>query len=264
MLTCGAGHDSFHHAQAGARGTAVGCGFGVGWGARYAAHHTDGLHGVADAGQFVRAVAVAGLGGTEPFLHDAVFAHGEERGSVARVRQFQNGFLVGEHGVNQLRTIAVGLPDADALVHAGGGEMRLVRAPLQGIKPIGRFAEGVEPLPGRGDGQPRTNILMMLAVNDRTVPFTQGVALARTTGLFGRPSADNPEPYRAWTEQAIASGLLEGKDVAPPLLDPGKAGGGEELGGERGLRHYLQRTAIQGDTQMLRAVFGKIDAAPPA
>ena len=54
--------------------------------------------------------------------------------------------------------------------------------------------------------------------------------------------------------------------VLPSLVHggPGKAGGGEELGGERGLRHYLQRTAIQGDTQLLRAVFGKIDAAPPA
>lgn len=47
--------------------------------------------------------------------------------------------------------------------------------------------------------------------------------------------------------------------VLPSLVHggPGKAGGGEELGGERGLRFYLQRTAIQGDTQLLRAVLGK-------
>ena len=46
--------------------------------------------------------------------------------------------------------------------------------------------------------------------------------------------------------------------VLPSLVHggPGKAGGGEELGGERGLRFYWQRTAIQGDTQLLRAVFG--------
>jgi hypothetical protein len=87
----------------------------------------------------------------------------------------------------------------------------------------------LNPLPDRGGGQPHTNILMMLAVNDRTVPFTQGVALARTTGLFGRPSATEPEPYRAWTEQAIASGLLEGQDVPPPVLDASKAGQGDGL-----------------------------------
>ncbi len=48
--------------------------------------------------------------------------------------------------------------------------------------------------------------------------------------------------------------------VMPQLVHggPGKAGGGEELGGERGLRFYLQRTAIQGDTQLLRSVFGRI------
>ena len=34
-----------------------------------------------------------------------------------------------------------------------------------------------------------------------------------------------------------------------PLLThggPGRAGGGEEMGGVRGIKHYLQRTAIQG------------------
>lgn len=47
--------------------------------------------------------------------------------------------------------------------------------------------------------------------------------------------------------------------VMPALVHggPGKAGGGEELGGERGLRFYMQRTAIQGDTQLLKAILGK-------
>ncbi len=35
---------------------------------------------------------------------------------------------------------------------------------------------------------------------------------------------------------------------------PGRAGGGEELGGLRGVRHYLQRTAIQGSPQTLTKV----------
>lgn len=42
-----------------------------------------------------------------------------------------------------------------------------------------------------------------------------------------------------------------------PLLchgGPGRAGGGEELGGIRSIHHYLQRTAVQGHPTMLTAV----------
>jgi len=50
---------------------------------------------------------------------------------------------------------------------------------------------------------------------------------------------------------------------------PGRAGGGEEMGGTRGVRHYMQRTAIQGSPETLRAVTGawvkgaSIEAKPP-
>ncbi|WP_271395277.1 phenylacetic acid degradation bifunctional protein PaaZ [Neomicrococcus lactis] len=37
---------------------------------------------------------------------------------------------------------------------------------------------------------------------------------------------------------------------------PGRAGGGEELGGVRGIKHYMQRTAIQGSPDMLTAITG--------
>ncbi|MBF9029447.1 phenylacetic acid degradation bifunctional protein PaaZ [Rhodobacterales bacterium HKCCE3408] len=37
---------------------------------------------------------------------------------------------------------------------------------------------------------------------------------------------------------------------------PGRAGGGEELGGIRGVMHYMQRTAIQGSPDILRAIGG--------
>ncbi len=45
-----------------------------------------------------------------------------------------------------------------------------------------------------------------------------------------------------------------------PLLKhggPGRAGGGEELGGLRAVTHYLQRTAVQGSPTMLAAVTGE-------
>jgi oxepin-CoA hydrolase/3-oxo-5,6-dehydrosuberyl-CoA semialdehyde dehydrogenase len=38
---------------------------------------------------------------------------------------------------------------------------------------------------------------------------------------------------------------------------PGRAGGGEEMGGIRGLMHYMQRTAIQGSPQTLARVTGR-------
>ena len=35
---------------------------------------------------------------------------------------------------------------------------------------------------------------------------------------------------------------------------PGRAGGGEELGGIRGVKHYMQRTALQGSANMLGVI----------
>jgi len=42
-----------------------------------------------------------------------------------------------------------------------------------------------------------------------------------------------------------------------PLLvhgGPGRAGGGEEMGGVRGVKHYMQRTALQGSPSMITAI----------
>ncbi len=38
---------------------------------------------------------------------------------------------------------------------------------------------------------------------------------------------------------------------------PGRAGGGEEMGGVRGVKHYMQRTAVQGSPDILSAVAEK-------
>lgn len=56
-----------------------------------------------------------------------------------------------------------------------------------------------------------------------------------------------------------------------PLLShggPGRAGGGEEMGGTRGVKHYLQRCAVQGTPTTLTAITqqyqpgGKVEEAP--
>ena len=44
---------------------------------------------------------------------------------------------------------------------------------------------------------------------------------------------------------------------------PGRAGGGEELGGMRAVHHHLQRTAVQGSPSVLRAITGVHTAGAP-
>ena len=44
---------------------------------------------------------------------------------------------------------------------------------------------------------------------------------------------------------------------------PGRAGGGEELGGMRGVKHYMQRTALQGSPAILTRMLGQHIAGAP-
>ena len=45
---------------------------------------------------------------------------------------------------------------------------------------------------------------------------------------------------------------------------PGRAGGGEEMGGIRGVLHHMQRTAVQASPRMLTAVTGRWVAGAPS
>ncbi len=54
-----------------------------------------------------------------------------------------------------------------------------------------------------------------------------------------------------------SAGESTGHGIAMPQMlhgGPGRAGGGEELGGLRSLRHYMQRTAVQGHPDFLKSL----------
>ena len=57
----------------------------------------------------------------------------------------------------------------------------------------------------------------------------------------------------------IAAQALPPGMALPQLLHggPGRAGGGEELGGRRGMSLYMQRTALQGDRALIEAIASK-------
>lgn len=57
----------------------------------------------------------------------------------------------------------------------------------------------------------------------------------------------------------IAGQAIPPGTVMPSLLHggPGRAGGGEELGGQRGLAFYMHRVALQGDRALVEATLGK-------
>jgi oxepin-CoA hydrolase/3-oxo-5,6-dehydrosuberyl-CoA semialdehyde dehydrogenase len=98
-------------------------------------------------------------------------------------------------------------------------------------------------------------------------------------GLVVSLYSNDPE----WTEAAvlelapchgrvwIGSDKVKGQALAPGMVlpslvhgGPGRAGGGEELGGVRGLDFYMQRTAVQGFQGFVQRRFGRADAAAAA
>ncbi|MHC4261884.1 MAG: 3,4-dehydroadipyl-CoA semialdehyde dehydrogenase [Planctomycetota bacterium] len=139
---------------------------------------------------------------------------------------------------------------APTLIVAVDGEASVfhefeVFGPVASILPYsGDAAKAVE-LVNRGGGG------LVASVYSDDTKWTQEVAL----GIA-------PWHGRVW----LGSARLEGQATPPGLVlpmsihgGPGRAGGGEELGGLRGLDFYLQRTAIQGFQGLVQKRFGQRD-----
>lgn len=122
-----------------------------------------------------------------------------------------------------------------------------VFGPVATIVPYGGGAAEAVDLVARGGG----GLVSSVYSDDRA--FLGEVAL----GLA-------PHHGRLFLGSSKLSGHAVGPGTVLPQLvhgGPGRAGGGEELGGTRGLAFYLQRTAIAGDRPILEALFPRGEKA---
>lgn len=87
-------------------------------------------------------------------------------------------------------------------------------------------------------------------------PKTAEKAVLGVAAWHGRVLIGNRDTAKSSTGHGSPlAGLIHG--------GPGRAGGGEEMGGIRGVKHFMQRTAIQGSPTLLSAVTGRwIEGAP--
>jgi len=114
--------------------------------------------------------------------------------------------------------------------------------PVSTLMPYGDFEEALA-LAARGRG----SLVATLITRDRKVAAH---AIPQMAAWHGR--------LLILDREAAAESTGHGSPL--PMLKhggPGRAGGGEELGGIRAVKHYLQRAALQGSPSMLTAVTGE-------
>ncbi|NLS21188.1 phenylacetic acid degradation bifunctional protein PaaZ [Rhizobium sp. P40RR-XXII] len=114
--------------------------------------------------------------------------------------------------------------------------------PVSTVMPYDTAEEAVD-LARRGKG----SLVASVFTNDPH--FAEDVVLGLAP-FHGRVMIGNRASARSSTGHGSPlPGLVHG--------GPGRAGGGEELGGIRGVKHYMQRTAVQGTPRLLSAVTGR-------
>lgn len=166
------------------------------------------------------------LAGVEKLVASgATIVHGSPRPTALVGADPQKGFFVGPV-----------LLRADDPARAAAVHQHEVFGPCTTLIPYETADEAIE-LVARGGG----GLVASVYGDDRDALAAMVLGLAPFHGrvLMGSKKV---------ADQAIAPGL-----VLPSCVHggPGRAGGGEELGGERGLRFYMQRCAVQGDRALL-------------
>ena len=121
--------------------------------------------------------------------------------------------------------------------------------PVSTLMPYKDFNDAVD-LCNRGGG----SLVMSLFTHDAEIARE----VVRNAGAYhGRIAVINRDSAKEST----------GHGSPLPVLihgGPGRAGGGEEMGGVRGVKHYMQRTAVQGSPEILAGVTGVWQAGAPA
>lgn len=174
--------------------------------------------------------------------HADVVAGIERLGAVATI--VCGGTKAPRDGCFVSPTLLVARDASEALLH----ELE-VFGPVATIIPYGGDADEAAEVAARGEGS------LVCSVYSNDSDWTERAVL----GLA-------PYHGRIWlgsdksAEQSLPPGM-----VLPGLVHggPGRAGGGEELGGLRGLDFYTQRVALQGFKGLVEAKFGALPAAAP-
>lgn len=140
---------------------------------------------------------------------------------------------------------AVGFFISPVLLRAddGGAEeihSREVFGPAATLLPYGGAAQEAADLVGRGEG----SLVSTLYSDDPAFLREALLAAAPYNGRLAVGSAEVAAEW--WSPGAALPALLHG--------GPGRAGGGEELGGLAGVHRYMQRTALQGPRALLESV----------
>ncbi len=122
-----------------------------------------------------------------------------------------------------------------------------VFGPVASVLPYDGSRQNAAALVALGQGSLVTSVYS----DDREFPQALALDLAPWTGRIYLGSAKV-------AETATGSGV-----VLPSMVHggPGRAGGGEELGGVRGLNFYMQRTAVQGFLSVVEPNFGQVAAS---
>ncbi len=140
-------------------------------------------------------------------------------------------------------TAAAGAGARDSQVHG-----REVFGPVATLIPYDGTADGAAALVALGEG----SLVSSVYSDDAGLVRDLLLGMAPYNGrLTVGSAATAPE---SWSPGAVFPALLHG--------GPGRAGGGEELGGLAGVHRYMQRTALQGARPLVEAVFAGAAVEP--